>query len=139
VGDVGGPMTIIYPHILLEPIMPKLSSHRWFATAPRATSPEDGAGLNQNVLRVGVTVRGVLAEVPLTVREVLSMKPGDIIAASRPVDAPAIVEFEGIPRFTASAGIVNRHKALRLLSVIPKGEAIRDSALGSGRARLVSR
>jgi len=138
VGDVGGPMTIVYPHILLEPVMPKLSTHRSFATAPRATSPEEGEGLNRSVLRVGVTLRGVLAEIPLTVREVLAMKPGDILCAGRPASTPAVVELEGVARFTASPGIVNRHKALRLLTTIPKGETLRDSDLGSGKARILT-
>jgi flagellar motor switch protein FliM len=138
VGDIGGPMTIVYPHILLEPVMPKLSTHRWFAAAPRAASPEEGEGLNRNVLRVGVTLRGVLAEIPLTVRDVLAMKPGDILCAGRPADTPAIVELEGVPRFTGTPGIVNRHKALRLLTTIPKGETLRDSALGSGKARILT-
>ena len=44
------------------------------------------------------------------------MKPGDILCSSRPVDAPALVELEGVPRFTARPGIANRHKALQLLS-----------------------
>jgi len=136
VGEVGGPMTIVYPHILLEPVMPKLSTHRSFATAPRAASAEEGEGLNRNLLRVDLTVRGVLAEIPLTVREVLSMKPGDILSSGRPVDAPAVVELEGAPRFTARPGIVNRRKALEILSTIPTGEVLRDSSLGSGKARV---
>ena len=88
VGEVGGPMTIVYPHILLEPVMPKLSTHRWFATAPRAASAEEGEGLNRNLLRVDLTVRGVLAEIPLTMREVLAMKPGDILCVRTPGRRP---------------------------------------------------
>ena len=136
VGEVGGPMTMVYPHVLLEPVMPKLSTHRSFAAAPRAASPEEGEGLNKNLLRVDLTVRGVLAEIPLTVREVLTMKPGDILSSGRPVDAPAVVELEGAPRFTARPGIVNRRKALEILSTIPTGEVLRDSSLGSGEARV---
>lgn len=138
VGDIGGPMTLVYPHILLEPVMPKLSAHRWFATAQRAVSPEEGEGLNHNLLRVGVTMRGVLAEIPLTVRDVLAMKPGDVLSSGRPVDTPAIVELEGVPRFTARPGIVNRHKALQVLSTIPKGDIVRESTLGPGKARVYS-
>jgi flagellar motor switch protein FliM len=136
VGDVSGPMTIIYPHILLEPVMPKLNTHRWFAAAPRAASAEEGAGLNQSVLRLGITVRGVLAEIPLTIRDLLAMKPGDILCSNRPVDVPALVELEGVPRFTARPGLVNRRKALQLMSVIPKGEAPRD--VTTGKARILS-
>jgi len=138
VGEIGGPMTLVYPHILLEPVMPKLSTHRWFATAPRAASREEGEGLNHNLLRIGVTMRGVLAEIPLTVRDVLAMKPGDILSSGQLVDTPAVVEIEGVPRFTARPGIVNRRKALQVLSTIPKGEVLRESALGPGKARVYS-
>jgi flagellar motor switch protein FliM len=136
-GDTGGPLTIVYPHILLEPVMPKLSTHRWFATSPRPPSAEEGAGLNQNLMRLGISVRGVLAEIPLTVREVLAMKPGDVICSGRPINTPAIVELEGVPRFTAKPGIVNRNKALQLSSVIAKGERLRDSALGPGKVSIL--
>ena len=136
-GDTGGPLTIVYPHILLEPVMPKLSTHRWFAASPRTPSPEEGAGLNQNLMRLGISVRGVLAEIPLTVRDVLAMKPGDIICSGRPISTPAIVELEGVPRFTAKPGIANRNKALQLTSVIAKGERLRDSALGPGKVSIV--
>ena len=137
IGDVSGPLTIVYPHVLLEPIMPKLNSHRWFAAAPRAASAEEEAGLRQGVLRLGITVRGVLAEIPVTIRDLLAMKPGDILCSDRPVDAPALVELEGVARFTARPGIANRHKALQLLSSIPKGENPRDATPGSGTTRLL--
>ena len=136
VGEIGGPMTIVYPHMLLEPVMPKLSTHRRFSAPPRATTPEEGEGLNKNLLRVDLTVRGVLAEIPLTVRDVLTMKPGDILSSGHSVDAPAIVELEGAPRFTARAGIVNRRKALEILSSIPTGEVARDASPGTRKARV---
>jgi len=136
VGEVGGPLTIVYPHILLEPVMPKLSSHRWFAAEPRVASAEEGEGLNKNVLRVDLTVRAVLAEIPLSVRDVLAMKPGDILSSGLRMDTPAVVELEGAPRFTARPGIVNRHKALEILSIIPTGEVLRDSSNGTRQARV---
>jgi len=137
VGDVGGPMTLVYPHVLLEPVMSKLNSHRSVVTAPRTISPEDGAALTESLLHVGVNVRAVLAELSLSVRDVLAMKPGDILYANRPADGPAVVEVEGVPRFTASPGIANRHKALRLLGAIEKGGVLRDSTLGSSHARIL--
>ena len=89
------------------------------------------------MLRLGISVRGVLAEIPVTIRDLLAMKPGDILCSSRPVDAPALVELEGVARFTARPGIANRHKALQLLSSIPKGEHPRDATPGSGITRLL--
>jgi flagellar motor switch protein FliM len=139
IGEVGGPMTIVFPHMLLEPIMPKLSTHRWFAAAPRIPSAEEGEGLTRNLLRVPVVVRGVLAEIPVTVRDILALKPGDILCSGRPVDTPAVVDLQGIPRFTARAGLVNQRKALQLLSTIERGETAGVSAGAQGRPRVYSK
>jgi flagellar motor switch protein FliM len=136
VGEESGRMTLAFPHLLLEPVMPKLANHRYFATSQREVSPEEGAGLEANVLRLGLTVRGVLAEVPITIRELMELKPGSVVSLGRTATAPATVELEGVPRFTARPGTVNRRKALRLLSVIPKGEVIRDSGNHTGTARV---
>jgi flagellar motor switch protein FliM len=136
VGDVSGQMTLAFPHLLLEPVMPKLNTHRYFATAQRAVSREENEGLQENVLRLSVTVRGVLAEVPISVRDLLDLRPGAILPLGRRASAPATVEVEGVPRFTARPGSANRHRALRLLTVIPKGEIIRDSDRRAGTARV---
>ncbi len=136
IGDETGQMTLAYPHLLLEPVMPRLNTHRYFATAQRPVSPEEGAGLRSNVLRLHVDVRGVLAEVPITIRDLLQLTPGTVLPLGCPATAPARVEIEGVPRWTARPGNVNRKKGVRLLSVIPKGEIIRDASDRTGTARL---
>jgi flagellar motor switch protein FliM len=79
-----------------------------------------------------------LAEIPLSVRDVLALKPGDILSSGRRVETPAVVDLEGSPRFTARPGIVNRHKALEILSIIHTGEVPRDSSNGRGNAHVYS-
>jgi flagellar motor switch protein FliM len=136
VGEESGRMTLAFPHLLLEPVMPKLATHRYFATSQREVSPEEGEGLQENVLRLGMTIRGVLAEVPITIRELVELKPGSVLSLGQAATSPATIELEGVPRFTGRPGTVNRRKALRLLSVIRKGEIIRDSGTHSGTARV---
>lgn len=136
IGEDAGQMMLAFPHLLLEPVMPKLNTHRYFATSQRAVSPQEGEGLRENIMRLGVTVRGILAEVPITIRDLLELKPGMILPLQQPATTPAIVEFEGVPRFSGRPGTANRKRALRLLAVIPKGEIIRDAGNRSGIARV---
>jgi flagellar motor switch protein FliM len=136
IADLSGHMTLAFPHLLLEPVMPKLNTHRYFATAQRALSRHESEGLQDNVMRLRVSVRGVLADLQLTVRDLLALRPGSVLPLGRPATAPATVELEGVPRFAARVGTVNRRKALRVLNVIPKGEIIRDSGSRSGTARV---
>ena len=136
VGEERGLMTIAFPHLMLEPIMPKLNTHRRFATAQRSLSASEGEGLRDNILRLGLTLRGVLAEFPLTVRGLLDLQPGDILPLNQPSTAPATIEVEGIPRFKGGLGKLNNRRALRVVSVVPKGEIIRDHGLVNGTARV---
>ena len=136
VGEETGLMTIAFPHLLLEPIMPKLDTHRYFATSQRPVSASEGEGLRDNVMRLGLTMRGVLAETPLTVRALLDLKPGDVLPLNKPSSAPATIEVEGIPRFRGRLGKLNNKRALRLTSVVPKGEIIRDTGVSSGTTRV---
>jgi len=127
VGEEAGHLTLAFPHLLLEPIMPKLNTHRYFSTSQRVASPEEDASLRDNVMRLAVEVRGVLAEVEVPVRRLLALAPGDVLPLGVRADTPAVVEIEGVRRFNGQAGTANRHRALRLGAVIPKGEVIRDT------------
>jgi flagellar motor switch protein FliM len=136
IGETAGEMTLALPHLLLEAVMPKLDTHRGLASSQRVSSREERDGLRQNVLRLGLTLRGVLGEIALTVGDLLELEPGDVLSVGRVPAAPATVEVEGVPRFTARPGIVQRRTALQILSVIPRGEAISDSGVRGGLARV---
>ena len=121
-GEETGPVTLMFPYLLVEPVMPKLNTDRHFAPAPRAPSAREGEDLRATLLRLGLTLRGVLAHGGLTVRELLELEPGHIIPLGKGVTEPATLDLEGVPRFTARTGNVNGRRALRVLSVISKGE-----------------
>jgi flagellar motor switch protein FliM len=136
VGEERGHMTLVFPHLLLEPVMPKLNTHRNFASMQRELSPEEGEGFQENLLRVGLSVRGVLAEVPITIRDLLELKPGAVLSLGKRANAPAIIEVEGVPRFTGRPGTLNRKRALRVQSVVPKGDTIGDTDQHAIAARI---
>ena len=126
VGEEVGQLTLAFPHLLLEPVMPKLNSHRYFAQTQRAASAEEDAGLREHLVRLSLEVRGVLAEVRVPVRRLLELEAGDVLPLNVRADRPATVELQGVPRFAGRAGTLNRRRALRLTAVIPKDELARD-------------
>jgi flagellar motor switch protein FliM len=139
VGEESGHLSIAFPHLLLEPVMPRLNTHRYFATSQRTASAEEDAGLRENVMRLSVELRGVLAEVQVPVRQLLALTAGDVLPLGVRADAPAVVEVQGAPRFTGRAGTVHRQRAVRLAGVIPKGEIIRGTNDSRSSRRVRSR
>lgn len=136
VGEESGRMTLVYPHLLLEPVMQRLGGHRHLSAPPRATAAEEDAALRAHLLRLRLSVRGVLAVSPVPVRRLIELQPGDVLVLDAPATAPARLELEGVPRFTGRPGTVNRRRALRVLTTIPKGEIIRDAGDQAGTARV---
>jgi flagellar motor switch protein FliM len=136
VGEDTGKITLAFPHILLGSVMARLGAHTGFSSGHRAPSQEEASELQASVMRLAAPVRGVLAEVLMTVGELLELKVGDLVALGRPVSSTATVEIGGVARFTARAGLLNRRKALQILATIPRGEVLRDPAPIT-RARVV--
>jgi flagellar motor switch protein FliM len=128
VGETEGQMTMVLPHLLLEPIMSKLNTRRWFANLQRATTADEQRGLQDTLVKVHLRICGVLTRANLTVQELLKLQPGDVLALGASPDQPAIVEVEGVPRFTARPGISRGRKALQVLTALARGENRRDTA-----------
>lgn len=135
-GETEGRLTLGFPHLLLDPLVPRTGLPAGPAPARRLVSSEERAGLRQHVLRIRLDLRAVLGEVPLAVRELLALRPGDVLSLARPVDAPAVVEIEGVPRLAGRPGLVRRRKAIQVLAVVPRGEVTREPAPSHGFTRL---
>jgi flagellar motor switch protein FliM len=87
--------------------MGRLLSQGWLAYQ-RQTAPEDRT---ENIARAlgatFVTVVAYLAETTITVGELLTLQPGDIIQTTKPMQSEIIVRVEGENKF---AGKIGRHK-----------------------------
>ncbi len=61
---------------------------------------------------VGVVVR--LGEVSLPIREILSLKPGDVITTGQEIDAPVAILVEGLPKLSGRPGISRGNRAIKI-------------------------
>ncbi|ADQ06336.1 flagellar motor switch protein FliM [Caldicellulosiruptor hydrothermalis 108] len=83
VGEVEGMANICLPHMVIEPIMPRLSTKFWFSTSAKETSEETKEYLQKKIERTRVTVKAVLGRTQITVREFLELQVGDVLRLDR--------------------------------------------------------
>lgn len=83
VGEVEGMANICLPHMVIEPIMPRLSTKFWFSTSAKETSEETKEYLQRKIERTRVTVKAVLGRTQITVREFLELQVGDVLRLDR--------------------------------------------------------
>lgn len=83
VGEVEGMVNICLPHMVIEPIMPRLSTKYWFSTSAKETSEETKEYLQRKIERTKVTIRAILGRTKITVKEFLELQVGDVIRLDR--------------------------------------------------------
>jgi flagellar motor switch protein FliM len=84
---------------------------------PEAVDPmasEYAALLREAAEEIVVGVEVMLGEASLPIREILSLKPGDVITTDQEIDAPVMVLVEGLPKLAGRAGISRGNRAIKI-------------------------
>lgn len=79
IGEIEGLVNICIPHMVIEPIMPKLSTKFWFSTTAKETSEETKEYIHKKIQKTKIPVRVILGKSRITVREFLELQIGDVI------------------------------------------------------------
>jgi flagellar motor switch protein FliM len=109
IGEATGRLTLGYPYPLLEPVLGRLGGQRWAAAGPSGPAPEARRFIARELAASRLGVRALLGRAQLTVGELLSLHPGQLIALDASPDHPVRVEVNGVPKFVGRAG-THRHR-----------------------------
>ncbi|RMG27043.1 MAG: flagellar motor switch protein FliM [Armatimonadetes bacterium] len=78
-GQSRGAMSLCIPYLILKPVASKLTMQKWAATAGRRKSEAARRTLASHLRHAGVECTFELGTATLTVRELISLKPGDVV------------------------------------------------------------
>lgn len=121
IGEVSGMINICIPHIVLEPIIPKLSVHYWMETTTKERDPEAYELISNHLKKVQVEAKTLLGETSITVNQLLQLKKNDIIGLNQAIDAPLKLVINNEPKMHVQAGKLNNKIAVQVLEEIKEG------------------
>ena len=121
IGSVSGMINICIPHIVLEPIIPKLSVHYWMETGTKERDPETYEKLSNQIKNVEVEAKALLGKATMTIQQFLKLKRGDIIALDQPIDEPLTFIINDEPKMHVQPGKLNNKIAVQVLDEIKGG------------------
>lgn len=110
----GGDLHVTLPYSMIEPIRDQLDAG---VQSDRAEIDERWTlSLREEMKLAKVNIKSSLVEAQLSLRDVLALKPGDII----PVDLPELVTIfvEDIPAFRGKIGVSKGNRAIKLVDKI---------------------
>lgn len=109
-----GTMSLCIPFNVIEPVMDKLVTQGWLSYQRRSTFEDKTDIIARELGVTDVDVCAYLAETTITVAELLSLQPGDIIQTTKPIEHEAILQVEGKNKFAGKIGVHRDHLAIRI-------------------------
>ncbi|MFD1037978.1 flagellar motor switch protein FliM [Virgibacillus byunsanensis] len=124
IGEASGMINICIPHIVLEPIIPKLSVHYWMQTSTKKRDPEDYEKLNRNIQRATVDAATLLGETTISIDQLLHLHKDDVIGLNQSIDSPLTLTVNNEPKFYVQPG---KHKNKMSVQVLEEIKGVNDN------------
>lgn len=121
IGDTTGMINLCIPHVVIEPIMSRLSVHHWFVSQKKARAPEEVEILEQRVNKAKLPIVAELGESSLTIKEFLGLNVGDVISLNKSVDEGLKIKVGDKLKFIGSPGSVKDRIAVQVDEIVVEG------------------
>lgn len=121
IGDTSGMINLCIPHVVIEPIMPKLSVHHWFVSQKKSRAPEEVDALRNRVNKAKLPIIAELGESQITIREFLGLSVGDVISLNKPVEDGLQIRIGDKLKYIGSPGTVKDRIAVQIDEIVSEG------------------
>lgn len=122
IGDTTGMINLCIPHVVIEPIMPRLSVHSWFVSQKKSRAPEEVEALQFRLNQAKLPFVAELGSSHITVHEFLNLSVGDVITLQKPVNEPLKIRIGDKYKYTGSPGTVRGKMAVQINEPVSEGE-----------------
>ena len=124
VGDEEGMMNFCIPYLVLEPIISKLSSQFWFSSVRKSSTTQYLGTIKQQLTTVDMDVVADIGTINLPIRDVLSLRCGDVVRLSSvKVGDPLTLSVGNKKKFYCQPGVVGKKMAVQITGKIESVES----------------
>lgn len=122
IGEIEGLLNVCIPHLVIEPILNKLSTKLWFSTTKKGATEEDKEQLQKRIRNTEVPVTAELGSTTLTVIDLLELQVGDVIGLDRNVEDEMNVKVGPYNKFCGILGANKKNMAIKVTRAYKDGE-----------------
>ncbi|ADH99261.1 flagellar motor switch protein FliM [Salisediminibacterium selenitireducens] len=126
IGESSGMINICLPHVVIEPLLPKLSVHLWMQTKKKERKPGEIEALELNIKRAPLDVAVQLGQSEITIEEFVHLAVGDTIELNQSIDELLRMTVGGSPKYKVQPGKVKEHLAVQIVEDIEEEELLYD-------------
>lgn len=121
IGDTTGMINLCIPHVVIEPIMPRLSVHHWFVSQKRTRAQEEIDALQSRLTKAELPLIAELGSSQITIHEFLNLAAGDVIKLDREAGQPLQLMVGERHKYFGSPGTVKGKLAVQITDIVNEG------------------
>jgi flagellar motor switch protein FliM len=115
IGETRSSLHLCIPFSSLEPIAGKFE--REITVRGRGHVRDEFRKVLKTLYKTPLTLSAELAGGPVTIRDLLTLQPGDVVRLDQAPTEQVVVHVGGKPRFVSAAVVLKDHKAVKILDV----------------------
>ncbi|MCD5410654.1 MAG: flagellar motor switch protein FliM [Clostridiales bacterium] len=122
IGDVEGMMNICIPHIVIEPILGKLSTKFWFSKISKEITENEKDSLKRNLEKGKLKVSAILGKTEITVKEFIGLQVGDVIKLNNLTKDPIEITVGERNKYYGFPGTMKNKLAIKITEIYREGD-----------------
>lgn len=122
IGEVEGLLNICIPHMVVEPIMSKLTTKLWFSMIEKGSTDETKASIEYKIEDTQIPIKAVLGRTSLMIEEFLQLSVGDVVPLNTDVDGKLEIFAGDILKFYAKPGVRNKKVSVKITDILRREE-----------------
>jgi flagellar motor switch protein FliM len=124
IGETTGMINLCLPHVVLEPIMPKLSGQYWFSKQKKNRDEEERLRVEERVKAAALPIIAELGTATITVGDFLQLSAGDVIQLDQLIEHKMKIKVGDRLKFLGQPGTQKGRIAVQIDEVLEEGEEI---------------
>lgn len=117
-GEISGVLNICLPHVVLEPIVSKLSAQLWFAGGQKKESSRIPELIQKRLEAMTVPVMVLFGETIVPLRDLLELQIGDVIRLDNTVKDKLLIKIGNRIKFEGQPGVSHGKLAVQIMQKI---------------------
>ncbi len=126
IGEVHGHIRLCLPHVLVEPIMPKLSAYHWLSNQKKQREPKESAAIKHRLKKTELEIIAELGQSEITIEEFLDLQPGDVIRLNESIQDSLLLKVDNKVKFTGQPGNSKGRMAVQIGEIIDEEDGEYD-------------
>ena len=122
IGNIEGMIHICIPHLVIEPVIPKLSTKFWFSGITKEITGSDLKIIEKKIQSTLLPIRVVLGDSEITVRDFLELGVGDVIQLNTSVNDDLKIYVGNLKKFSGKPGLKKNKVSVKITRIEKKGD-----------------